>query len=188
MTSRERVKSALNHRTVDRIPLDLGGCGQTGINASPLYRLRKALDLPERAVEICEPFQLLGNVEEDMRSKLGVDVVPLWNPTTLMGTSNRLTQAWNMPDGTPALMSDDFAYDGLSDGSTVAYPQGDRNVPARMRMPQHGFFFDNIDRTPAFDEEMLTPREDYADNYVHANLETCRYWAQTSKDLYEKTD
>lgn len=188
MNPRERVKTALAHKTPDQVPLDLGGCGQTGINASPLYRLRKALALPTRAIDICEPFQLLGKVDEDLLHRLGADVVPLWNPVTLMGTSNRLTQAWQMPDGTPAFMADDFAYDVLPDGSTVAYPQGDRSAAPSMRIPRGGFFFDNIDRSPDYDEDELTPREDYADNYGKASPETCRYWAQASKELYEKTD
>jgi hypothetical protein len=105
-----------------------------------------------------------------------------------MGTSNRRTQAWRMPDGTPTMMADNFVFDVKADGSTVAYPQGDRSVPPSVRMPAGGFFFDNIDRAPAFDEDNLTPREDYADNYGLATPETCRYWAEASKALYEKTD
>ncbi len=188
MTSRERIKQALNHKAPDQIPLDLGGCGQTGINASTLYRLRAGLGLAEEPIDICEPFQLLGTVGEDLRAALGVDVVPLWNPTTLMGTSNRRTQAWRMPDGTPTLMADDFVFDVQANGATVAYPQGDRSVPPSVHMPAGGFFFDNIDRAPEFDEDNLTPREDYADNYGLATPETCRYWAEASKALHEKTD
>ena len=55
-------------------------------------------------------------------------------------------------------------------------------------MPAGGFFFDNIDRSPEFDDDNLTPREDYAANYGLATPETCRYWAEVSKSLYEKTD
>ena len=48
MTHRERVIEALNHRQPDRVPIDFGGTGQTGISASTLYKLRQVLELPER--------------------------------------------------------------------------------------------------------------------------------------------
>jgi uroporphyrinogen decarboxylase len=40
MNSRERIIAAINHRQQDYVPMDLGGCGQTGINAGTLYALR----------------------------------------------------------------------------------------------------------------------------------------------------
>ncbi|MDR1930881.1 MAG: methyltransferase, partial [Treponema sp.] len=79
MTSRERIIETINHRLPDYVPLDLGSNGQTGINASTLYRLRKAYGLPEHPIKICEPLQLLGEVEPDLLRKIGADVVPLWN-------------------------------------------------------------------------------------------------------------
>ena len=45
MTSRERVQLALQPREADRIPLDLGGCGVTGMHVSTVYKFRQALGL-----------------------------------------------------------------------------------------------------------------------------------------------
>jgi hypothetical protein len=45
MNSRERISIALRHQETDRIPLDLGGCGQTGMQVSTVYALRQALKL-----------------------------------------------------------------------------------------------------------------------------------------------
>ena len=53
MNSRERVRAAINHRQPDYTPMDLGGCGQTGMSASTVYRLRKALGLPEIPIKNC---------------------------------------------------------------------------------------------------------------------------------------
>ena len=66
MTSRERLIAALNHQQTDRPPIDLGATGQTGINASTLYRLRKELGLKERRIRVIEPAQMLGEVEDDL--------------------------------------------------------------------------------------------------------------------------
>ena len=75
MTSRERVKKALNHEAPDKIPLDLGSTPVTGIAASTLSKFRKALELAERPVKVHEPFQILGRVEDDVQDALGIDVV-----------------------------------------------------------------------------------------------------------------
>jgi len=188
MTSRERVIEAINHRESDYVPMDFGGCGQTGISASTLYKLRKAYHLDEHSVKICEPFQLLGEVEEDLLRITGADVVPLWNRGNLLGLSNNLTQPWTMPDGTPVMMPDNFAYDVNEKGDTLVYPCGCRNVPHSLCMPAGGSFFDNIYRSPPIDEDNLTPVEDFKDTYTLKTEEDCIHWEKESKRLYEETD
>ena len=188
MTSRERVIEAINHREPDYVPLDFGGCGQTGINASTLYKLRKAYRLSEHSIKICEPFQLLGEVEEDIRKITGSDVIPLWNRGNMFGLSSNITQPWNMPDGTPVLMPDNFAYDVNEKGDTLVYPCGDRSAPYSLCCPSGGSFFDNIYRAPPVDEDNLTPIEDFKENYTISTEEDCIYWEKESKRLYEETD
>ena len=67
----ERVLQAINHQEPDRVPLDLGATGQSGISASTLYKFRKALGLDEHPVCVHEPFQILGQVEQDLRDPRG---------------------------------------------------------------------------------------------------------------------
>jgi hypothetical protein len=188
MNSRERVIESINHRQPDYVPLDFGGCGQTGINASTLYRLRKAYGLEEHPVEICEPMQLLGTVEPDMLKKLGADVVPLWNRGNLFGLSGPKKKRWRMPDGTPTLMPDDFEYDVAKNGYTMVYPSGDRGAPYSLHMPPDGTFFDNIYRSPPVDEDDLTPVEDFKENYTLKTEDDCVHWERESRRLYEETE
>lgn len=162
--------------------------GQTGMNASIVFQLRKALGLSERPISISEPYQMLGKIDLDLLEKVGGDVVPLWNPTNLMGTSPRCNKAFTMPDGTPTLMSETFEYDLGEDGSIYVYPHGDRSAPYSLHMPNGGYFFDNINRAPEFDEDELTPVEDFKDSYNVHSQETCRYWEKESKRLYEETE
>ncbi|MBS6398038.1 MAG: methyltransferase [Clostridiales bacterium] len=188
MTSRERVIAAINHREPDYVPLDLGGCGQTGMNASSLYALRKAYGLPEHPLAIAEPFQLLGEIEKDLIEKIGIDVVPLYNRGDLMGTTGPRTQPWNMPDGTPVLMPSDFAWDQDEKGNIYAYPCGDRSAPYSVHLPAGGSFFDNIDRAGEYDEDNLTPLEDFRDSFTVKTEEDCEHWERESRKLYEETD
>ncbi len=188
MTSRERVLLAINHKEPDRTPLDLGATGQTGISASTLYKLRKVLKLEEHPIYAHEPYQMLGWVEKDVRDALGVDVIGIWNPMTLFGTKNEQWKPWTMPDGTPVMMGEPFEYDVDEQGNTLVYPQGDRNVPPSMKMPQGGYFFDNIDRSGEVDESTLDARRDFKDLYGVYSDEDARYFEQEATRLYEETE
>ena len=188
MTSRQRIIDAINHRQPDRVPVDLGATGQTGMNASTLYRLRAALDLEEHPIEISEIFQMLGKIDEDMMTYAGADIIGLNNPSNMFGVPDGPLKPFTMPDGTPTLIAQGNEYDIKDDGSVYMYPQGNRSVGPSGHMPANGSFFDNINRAPAFDEDDLTPAEDFKDDFGILNDETARYLEKKSKLLYEGTD
>lgn len=188
MTSRERVIATINHEEPDYVPLDLGGCGQTGMNASTVYKLRKAYGLAEHPITISEPYQMLGTIDKDLLKRVGGDVLPLWNPTNLMGLSNNYTKPWNMFDGTPVLMPDNFAYTQADTGDIYAYPAGDTSAECSFHMPKDGNFFNNINRSKGFDEKNLTPIEDFKDQYTLFSEEACHYWEASATQLFEDTE
>ncbi len=188
MNSRERVFAAIHHQEPDRVPLDFGATGQTGISASVLYQLRKALHLPEHPIEISEMFQLLGKVEPDLMELLGVDVIGLNGRSNMFGVPNGPLKPFSMPDGTPALISGKNELDILEDGTTLIYPQGDRSVPPSGHMPPNGYFFDNIDRTDGFDEDSLAPAEDFRDSFSVISEDDALYFEKESKRLFEETE
>jgi uroporphyrinogen decarboxylase len=75
MSSRERVKTTLNHLEPDRVPLDLGATVVTGIHLHAYRRLRDYLGLPFiEDVPILDMFQQIATVAEDLRRCLKVDV------------------------------------------------------------------------------------------------------------------
>lgn len=188
MTSRQRILETINHRQPDRVPVDLGATGQTGMNASTLYRLRKALGLEEHPIEISEIFQLLGKVDPDMMQYAGADVIGLNNPSNMFGVPDGPLKPFRMPDGTPTLIAQGNEYDVAEDGSVYMYPQGNRSVGPSGHMPTGGSFFDNINRAPEFDEDDLTPAEDFKDDFDILDDATARYLEDKSKALYEGTD
>lgn len=187
MTSRERIIATIHHRQPDKVPSDLGATGQTGMNASTLYRLRKALGLEEHPVEITEIFQMLGRVDEDLMHCTGSDVIGLNNPGNMFGVPDGPFKPFAMPDGTPTLIAEGNQYDRREDGSIYMYPQGNRSVPPSGHMPANGSFFDNINRAPEFDEDNLTPLEDFKDDFSVLDDHTARYLEEKSKLLYDGT-
>jgi len=191
MNSRERLITTLNHEMPDRLPLDLGATGQTGISAGTLYRLRKALGLEEKRIKIIEPGQMLGEVEQDVLKTLGCDVIGLWNTGNFYGYKNDDWKEWEMEDGTPIWMCGGFTYDQDADGKKWVYPQGDRTAEYSAVMPKGGSFFDSAPRA-AFDwdldEEDLTPVNDFKDDFSVVSDKEARYWEKKSLELYENTE
>jgi len=83
MISRERVKLAINHKEADRIPLDLGSTLVTGIQASVYVKLKNALGISKGLVEVYDPFQMLAEVEDEVKQLLGIDTYGIQLPVTL---------------------------------------------------------------------------------------------------------
>jgi uroporphyrinogen decarboxylase len=74
MNPRERVLTCLDHREADRVPYDLSSTPVTGIHRIAYQRLRAALGLAERPVEIFHLMQQLAVVHEDLHEAVGTDV------------------------------------------------------------------------------------------------------------------
>lgn len=189
MTSRERVRLALDHKEPDHVPLDLGASAVTGMHVSMVYRLRQALGVgkPGAPVKVIEPYQMLGEVELDLMEALGVDVAGLPGPSTLFGFKNENWKPWTMPDGTPTLVPEGFNTIPEPNGDILQYPEGDRSVPPSGRMPKGGYFFDSIIRQPPIDEDNLRI-EDNLEEFGPISKETLAYFQSEAERLYTQTD
>ena len=150
-TSRERVLMALNHEAPDCVPLDLGSTAVTGIAASALYHLREAYDLEEKRVKVHEPYQMFGQVDDDVLDALGVDIVGLSDDSTFFGFPQRNWKPFILFDGTPVLVPGGFNTEVAEDGNLYQYPQGDRSLSPSGRMPADGFYHDAIERQESYD-------------------------------------
>lgn len=187
MTSRERVIRALNHQTPDRVPLDLGATNVTGIAASALHRLRKALGLAERTVRVHEPYQMLGYVDDDVLDALGVDIVGLSGDSTFFGFPQRDWKPFTLFDGTPVLVPGGFNTELAPDGTLYQYPQGNKAYPPSGRMPPGGFYHDAIERQEPYDESTLKPEEWVRDMYQIYTDEELRQLEERVNALYNGT-
>jgi hypothetical protein len=187
ITSRERVIRALNHQAPDRVPLDLGATAVTGIAASALYRLRRALGLEERPVKVYEPFQMLGLVDDDVLDALGVDIVGLRDDGTFFGFPAQDWKPFTLFDGTPTLVPGGFNTQVAADGNLYQYPEGDQSIPPSGRMPADGFYHDAIERQEPYDEDSLDPEEWVRDMYHVYTDEELRLLEERARSLYENS-
>ncbi len=79
ISSRERVLLTLDHKEPDRIPFDLGGCSQTGIQIDAYKNLLNFLHL-DKPVEIIDIVQCLAGIDEEILELFKVDTRGL-NPS-----------------------------------------------------------------------------------------------------------
>ena len=158
MTRRERLLAALNHQQPDRVPVDLGGTGVSGIHASVVAALRDRYGLAERPVKIHEPYQMLGMVDEDLADAMGLDVAGIPAPNTLFGFPARDWKPFRLWDR-DVLVPAGFETTVDANGDLLIYPEGDRSVAASGRMPKGGYFFDSIIRQEPIDDERLDPAD-----------------------------
>ncbi|MFB3787449.1 MAG: uroporphyrinogen decarboxylase family protein [bacterium] len=157
MSSRELVRSALNHQPAGRVPVEFGATAVTGIHVNAVAALREYYGLEKRLVKIHEPYQMLGWLDEDLQEALGVDVDGLFPPKTMFGFPNEDWQPWRLPNGLEVLVSRHFQTTRDAEGNIFIYPQGDTSAPPSGKMPNDGFFFDTIVRQELLDDERLDP-------------------------------
>jgi hypothetical protein len=67
MNGKQRLQSALSHRSPDRVPVDFGGTAVTGIHVLAIARLREYFGLEKRPVKVIEPYQMLGEVDDELK-------------------------------------------------------------------------------------------------------------------------
>lgn len=189
MSPRERVMAALNHAEADAVPADLGSTAVTGISASVLYGVRQALglDAPGTPVKVIEPYQMLGEVTDDLREALGISTTGFGARTTLFGFPNRDWKPWKLPDGTPVLVPGGFNTVPEANGDILQYPEGDRTVPASGRMPAGGYYFDTLIRQEPIDDANLRV-EDNLEEFTAVSEEELSHFAAEATRLYDGTN
>jgi hypothetical protein len=188
MTSRERVRRAINHELPDMVPLDLGSTSVTGIHVSSYGKLKKLLGIYGGEIRLIDPFQMLAEVEEPVRRKLGIDTFGLQPPSTPFGFKNENWKPWRLFDGTEVMVSGHFEYDIDANGDILLYPGGDRGVPPSGKMARDGYYFDAIMRQKPIEEKELDPKKWVDQTYSLYSDEDLAYLEKTSLRFFEETD
>jgi hypothetical protein len=141
------------------VPVDFGGTSVTGMHVSCVAALREYFGLARKPVKVIDVFQMLGEVEEDLKTLLGVDTEPVLASKTKFGFPNEGWKSWRMYDGLEVLVPGGFNVAMDQDGSTLMHPLGDVSAPPSARMPNGGYFFDAIIRQEPIDESRLNPAD-----------------------------
>lgn len=182
IASRQRVRTALAHRSPDRIPVDFGSSFITGIHCSVVEPLRQHYGLERRPVKVVEPYQMLGLVEDDLKDAMGIDVTSIFPRKTIFGFTNEGWKEFRTPWGQTVLVPELFRYRREPDGDVFIYPAGDTTVPPSGHMPASSYFFDSIIRQQPYDEERLSV-EDNLEEFGLMTEEDTAYWRREAAAL-----
>jgi hypothetical protein len=152
MTSKEKLNISLNHQS-GQIPVDLGGTACTGMHCETVAAVRDLLGLEKKPVKVIEPFQMLGEIDDELINALGVDVLPLWDERSFSGARLRDFKEWTTPWGQDVLVPGDFNCTTDEKGDVYLYPLGDTTVKPSLLMPASGRFFDALNRQKPYDPD-----------------------------------
>jgi uroporphyrinogen decarboxylase len=147
MTSRERMKTALNHQEPDRVPIDLGGF-QTGIHKNAYKELINYLGIKEE-IRMLDPVQQVVKPSETILQKFHVDVryiiahgpdsfrggieTNVRNGRTWHDLKDEFGVVWSMPDDQQLYM--DISHHPLANASIddlAGYPFPDGSDKSRF--------------------------------------------------------
>ena len=187
MTSRERLRLAINHKAPDKIPFDIGSTSVTGIHASAYAQLKRIYKFKDGVIKIIDPYQMLAEVENDVKQSLGIDTYGIQAPYTLFGFRNEKWKPWKLFDGTEVMVPGRFEYSIDEKGNVYIYPQGDKSVSPSGKMAKDGYYFDAIIRQKRIDESRLDPKKWVMQTFSLYTDEDLRYLENVSKDVFENT-
>ncbi len=106
MTSRERVRAAVEHRQPDRVPIDFSSHPSSGISALAYARLKQALGLSDGEVFVYDVIQGIAQPEDALLDLFGVDAIDLGR---VFLTEPHERRPWRLIDGTEAFAPAYFA-------------------------------------------------------------------------------
>jgi len=173
MNGKEKVLQALGHGS-GPVPMDFGSTFITGLHCSCVEQLRDYYGLEKRPVKVCEPYQMLGWVEDDLKEVMGIDTTCILPHRTIFGFPNENWKPFKTWWGQEVLVSGHFKTFENEKG-TFIYPKGDTSAPPSGHMPTNGYFFDSIVRQEPIDEDNLNP-EDNLEEFGLMSDEEKQYW------------
>jgi len=176
MTSEEIVQAALDHRETGKIPVDFGSTSVTGIHVRAVENLRNYYGLEKKPVKVIEPFQMLGEIDEELSEILGTDVIGLSSRRNMFGIPQ--DEGWKEFRtfwGQVVLLPEKFNISFDDDGSLLIYPEGDTSVPPCAKMPRAGYFFDAIPRQGPIDDNNLNV-EDNLEEFGFLSENDINWW------------
>ena len=188
MNGRQRLAASLAHRSPDRVAVDFGASFVTGIHVSAVTRLRRhLLGGAGHRVRVIEPYQMLGEIDDELRATLPVDLIGAPARKSIFGTEARDWKPFTLFDGTECLVPGQFNVTLAADGGWQIYPEGDTSAPASAHMPKGGYFFDTIIRQPPIDEDRLDPSENL-EEFALLDAEDMAFYSTQKRWFEERGD
>ncbi|MBN2323094.1 MAG: hypothetical protein JXQ30_05110 [Spirochaetes bacterium] len=183
MNSRERVRAVFEHREPDRVPIDMGSIGATGISVHAYGNLCRHLGIECRC-RTFDPVLQLAIPENQVLERLHVDLKAVL-PKPDMWIDKKIDESMT------CAVPDSWRPVAMPDGSEVVY-EGDVVL---FKRPEGGYYFDHVfwpladamiddlDNFvwPAPFSFYKLPDKNRLDIYLGGLKEEARYWRDNSE-------
>jgi hypothetical protein len=186
-SSRENFRKTINHRQPSKVVVDFGSTSVTGIHVVIVEKLREYFGLEKRPVKVIEPYQMLGEIDQELVQAMDIDVIGLYGEKNMFGVPNRNWKVHKTLWGQEVMFPGEFNYTFNKNGDILMYPEGDTSVPPSAMMPKSGFFFDALNRQGPLDDSTLK-LEDNLEEFGFINEKELAYWKNqvNSSEPYSK--
>jgi len=174
-TSRENFLKTLNHHEPDNVVVDFGSTAVTGIHVLIVEQLRRHYGLEQKPVKVIEPYQMLGEIDDDLAKSMNIDVRGIFGAKNMFGVPNEGWREHKTLWGQKVLFPATFNYRYNENGDILMYPEGDTTVPPSAMMPSSGYFFDALDRQQPVDDATLKIEENL-EEFELVTEEDLLYW------------
>jgi uroporphyrinogen-III decarboxylase len=185
-TSKENFIKTLNHQQPDKVVVDFGSTGVTGVHVFIVEKLREYYGLEKRPVKVIEPYQMLGEIDAELIRAMDIDVIGLYSEKNMFGVSNKNWKVHRTLWGQEVLFPGEFNYTYTVNGDILMYPEGDTSVPPSAMMPKSGYFFDALDRQKPVDDSSLKV-EDNLEEFGPVSVQELDYWKNQVSSLADNT-
>src|SRR5664279_1112977 len=185
-SSRENFLKTINHKQPDKVVVDFGSTGVTGIHVLIVEKLREYYGLEKKPVKVVEPYQMLGEIDSELIKAMDIDIIGLFSAKNMFGVLNDNWKVKKTLWGQDVLFPGEFNYTFNSNGDILMYPEGDTSVPPSGMMPKTGYFFDALDRQQPVDDSTLNV-EDNLEEFGHVTQPELDYW-KTAVESLKKGD
>ena len=179
--SRDKVRSALNHRNTGSVPVDFGATAVTGIHCRIVEALRNYYGLEPRPVKIVDAFQMLGEVDAELAEKIGVDCIGIGGPKDIFDLDVTRMREQTTPWGQLVLVPEAMDLTPDAQGDVYVYAGGDKSYPPSAVMPKGCYFINAIERQHPIDEEQLNPEDNVEEFGLLTEGDLAYYRSETNK-------
>lgn len=179
--SRDKVRSALNHRNTGSVPVDFGATAVTGIHCRIVEALRNYYGLEPRPVKIVDAFQMLGEVDAELAEKIGVDCIGIGGPKDIFDLDVTRMREQTTPWGQLVLVPEAMDLTPDAQGDVYVYAGGDKSYPPSAVMPKGYYFINAIERQYPIDEEQLNPEDNVEEFGLLTEGDLAYYRSETDK-------
>jgi uroporphyrinogen-III decarboxylase len=185
-SSRQNFIRTINHEQPEKVVVDFGSTGVTGIHVLIVEKLRDYFGLERKPVKVVEPYQMLGEIDSELIEAMDIDVIGLFSAKNMFGVLNDNWKVHKTLWGQEVLFPGNFNYTYNNNGDILMYPEGDTSVPPSGMMPKTGYFFDALNRQQPIDDSTLKV-EDNLEEFGHVTEQELKYWKDQVSALDKNT-